>query len=134
LPPARARSQAFACPRQFRVPTHITLIDCFFWEGKGRLNCEIQKFFTPIQQKKEAASAASVFLSDLLIFFSFYLVHQRLESAVKRLFERFGGTFNEKVVSGNVDPDLRDLVLDVVNDIVQLEKNIYLDNSVMERV
>ena len=87
-----------------------------------------------MQQKKEAASAASVFLSDLLIFFSFYLVHQRLESAVKRLFERFGGTFNEKVVSGNVDPDLRDLVLDVVNDIVQLEKNIYLDNSVMERV
>jgi hypothetical protein len=37
-------------------------------------------------------------------------------------------------MSGNVDPDLRDLVLNGVNDIVQLEKNIYLDNSVMERV
>jgi hypothetical protein len=37
-------------------------------------------------------------------------------------------------MSGNVDPDLRDLVLDGVNDIVQFEENINLDNSVMERV
>jgi hypothetical protein len=60
------------------------------------------------------------FLSDLFIFFSFYLIYQRLKSAVERLFERFGGTFDEKVVPGNMDPDLRDLVLDGVNDIVQL--------------
>src|SRR5580698_8104388 len=26
---------------------HSTLIHCFFWEGKGRLKCQIQKFSTP---------------------------------------------------------------------------------------
>jgi hypothetical protein len=35
---------------------------------------------------------------------------------------------------GNMDPDLCDLVLDGVNHIVQLQENVYFDDSVMERV
>ena len=71
---------------------------------------------------------------NLLVFFSFYLVDQRVERTVKRLFKRFGGTFYEKMVSGNMDPDLRDLVLDVVNHIVQLQEYVYCDNPVIKRV
>ena len=37
-------------------------------------------------------------------------------------------------MSRNMDPDLRDLVLDCVNHIVQFQKHIDLDDSVMKRV
>src|ERR1700733_3808258 len=70
-------------------------------------------YFSPTGQKP-------IFLSDLPFFFLFDLIDQRLERAVKRFFEGFGRTFYEKMVLGNMDPDLRDLVLDGVNHIVQL--------------
>jgi hypothetical protein len=74
------------------------------------------------------------FLSHLLLFLSFYLIDQRLKRAVKRFFEWFGGTFYEEMMLGDMNSDLRDLVFNVMNDIVQLEENIYFDNSVMECV
>jgi hypothetical protein len=88
------------------------------------------------QKKDPTRGSSSIFLalSYLLVLFSFNLINQRLKCAVKRLFERFGGTFYKKVVLGNMDPDLRDLVLDIVNHIVQFEKDIYFDDPVMKRV
>jgi hypothetical protein len=38
------------------------------------------------------------------------------------------------MVLGDMNSDLRDLVFNVMNDIVKLEENIYFDNSVMECV
>src|SRR5580658_7012298 len=49
---ARRSPRAKAGPRSSTLPQpphpnrqiHSTLIHCFFWEGKGRLKCQIQKF------------------------------------------------------------------------------------------
>jgi hypothetical protein len=87
-------------------------------------------------QKKDPLPGASQFfvLNDLLIFFSFHLVDQGFKSIVEGLFERLGRTFYEEVMLGDMNSDLRNLVFDGVNYIVQLQEHINFDNSVMERV
>jgi hypothetical protein len=75
-----------------------------------------------------------LFLNDLLIFFLFHLVDQGFKSIVEGLFERLGRTFYEEVMLGNMNSDLRNLVFDGVNYIVQLQEHINFDNSVMECV
>jgi hypothetical protein len=76
-------------------------------------------YFSPVDRRRQDPPAP-ILLSDLLFFFLFDLIDKRLECAVKRLFKGLGRTFYEKMVLGNMDPDLRDLVLDGVNHIVQL--------------
>jgi hypothetical protein len=73
-------------------------------------------------------------LNDLLILFLFHLVDQGFKSVIEGLFERLGRTFYEEVMLGNMNSDLRNLVFDGVNYIVQLQEHINFDNSVMERV
>jgi hypothetical protein len=73
-------------------------------------------------------------LNDLLILFLLHLVDQGFKSVIEGLFERLGRTFYEEVMLGNMNSDLRNLVFDGVNYIVQLQEHINFDNSVMERV
>ena len=87
-------------------------------------------------QKKDPLPGASQFfvLNDLLILFLFHLVDQGFKSVIEGLFERLGRTFYEEVMLGDMNSDLRNLVFDGVNYIVQLQEHINFDNSVMERV
>jgi hypothetical protein len=90
----------------------------------------------PILQKKDPLPGASQFfvLNNLLILFLFHLVDQGFKSVIEGLFERLGRTFYEEVMLGDMNSDLRNLVFDGVNYIVQLQEHINFDNSVMERV
>jgi hypothetical protein len=87
-------------------------------------------------QKKDPLPGASQFfvLNNLLILFLFHLVDQGFKSVIEGLFERLGRTFYEEVMFGDMNSDLRNLVFDGVNYIVQLQEHINFDNSVMERV
>jgi hypothetical protein len=88
----------------------------------------------PTKKRPPSGGLSIFFLNDLLILFLFHLVDQGFKGVIEGLFERLGRTFYEEVMLGDMDSDLRNLVFDGVNYIVQLQEHINFDNSVMERV